>query len=250
MITLMNPVLYLIFNAVSFILWSLAIALIFPLRRSRRTAVVVLLLAVMVSGVAEELLAYLILPNGILFTSPPISTQIFIYLLFIFISLLFLSVIVLISRVIRRRNNPGELSRASLLFMLFPISQYAAFSAAQYGIQRDIRVIEAQNAGDAVDPLQRSDHTQHTAQDRRAAKTLRRAVACPRGQESHHGSVDQGQNLVDKGPDAVEGKVRHRLRDERGETRAQSCADDAGEKGYKDIAYGSQGASDPGFFHG
>lgn len=174
MITLMNPVLYLIFNAVSFILWSLAIALIFPLRRSRRTAVVVLLLAlafylalayvpifsdlrmlggllalgipafflyegtwygkalvvamVMVSGVAEELLAYLILPNGILFTSPPISTQIFIYLLFIFISLLFLSVIVLISRVIRRRNNPGELSRASLLFMLFPISQYAAFS--------------------------------------------------------------------------------------------------------------------------
>ena len=63
-----------------------------------------------------------------MFSSPQISTQIFIYLLFLFLSLFFLSAIVLISRAIRRRGNPGELSRASFLFMLFPISQYAAFS--------------------------------------------------------------------------------------------------------------------------
>ena len=174
MYTLMNPALYLVFNAISFILWSLAVAFVFPLRRSRRTAVLVLLLAlalyislilfpyftnarmlggflallipalilyegkwygkalvaslVMLSGGAEELLAYQVLPEGIVFSSPQISTQIFIYLLFLFLSLFFLSAIVLISRAIRRRGNPGELSRASFLFMLFPISQYAAFS--------------------------------------------------------------------------------------------------------------------------
>ena len=128
--------------------------------------------------------------------------------------------------------------------------QHAALAAAEHRIQRNGAVIQPHNGGDLIDAVQRGDHAQHAAQDGRAAELFRRAIACPRSEEGHHGGVDQPQNLVDKRPGAAFRIVRDRLRNERREAPAESGADDAGKQRDKDISDDSQSAPDPVSFHG
>ena len=127
--------------------------------------------------------------------------------------------------------------------------QHAAFSAAEGRVQRDLGIVQAHNGGDLIDAVQRGDHAQHAAQDGRPSKAFRSAIAGPGGQEGHHGAVDQGQDLVNEGPDLIVPIVRYGLGYERGEARAESRADDAGEQRKKNVPYDSQRAPDPVPFH-
>ena len=83
---------------------------------------------ILMTVVAGELLIYFILPNGYLFSNPPFSAQLFIYLLSLFLDTGMLAAVVLVSRLIRRRHSAASIASSSLLFMLFPLSQYAAFT--------------------------------------------------------------------------------------------------------------------------
>ena len=87
-----------------------------------------IVMMILVSVVVEELLIYFILPEGILYDVPSAAAQAFIYLFSLFTDAFLLALIVLTSRMIRRHHSTREISRVSLLFMLFPLSQYLAFT--------------------------------------------------------------------------------------------------------------------------
>ena len=127
--------------------------------------------------------------------------------------------------------------------------QNATLAAAQDGIQGDFGVVKAHEHGDEVDSLQRCDHTQHAAQNRRPAEALGSAVACPGGKEGHHGTVNQRQNLINEGPHGDIRIVRHGLRNERGDAGAESGTDDAGQQRDKNITDNSKPIADSEFIH-
>ena len=85
------------------------------------------ILAVM-SVVPTELLVFMLFPDGTFSQSIPISEQILIDLIYLSLNLFIIGLIVLAVRMIRKQRNTTAIPNISLLFFLFPVSQYAAFS--------------------------------------------------------------------------------------------------------------------------
>ena len=84
--------------------------------------------AVQTLMVFTELLMFPFVPKNHPFSDLPLSNQITLNLVYLFVHVMLLASFVLIVRQVRRRRQGELLSLQSLLFLLFPISQYVAFS--------------------------------------------------------------------------------------------------------------------------